>query len=89
MQPNKDRMHLKNVWLAGYSTWSDEKFKEQMRINRETFDFIIERIAHLTHKEPTYMAPNPIEDQRQLGLIIYRMPHGCLLKAITNMFWVS
>ena len=46
-QPNKDRLHLKNFWLAGYDTWSDEEFKERMRINRETFDFILGRIVHL------------------------------------------
>ena len=50
-QPNKDRSHLKNFWSAGYDTWSAEKFKEQMRINRETFDFILQQIAHLIHKE--------------------------------------
>ena len=35
------------------------------------------------------MAPNPIEDQRQLSLTIYRMAHGCWFKVLTGMFWVS
>ena len=52
-QPNKDHLHLKIFWLAGYDTWYTEEFKERMRINCETFDFILERIAHLIHKEPT------------------------------------
>ena len=70
-------MHLKIFWLAGYDTWSAEELKERMRINRETFDFILKRIAHLIHKELTYMIPNPIEDHRQLGLTIYRLAHSC------------
>ena len=60
-----------------------------MRINRETFDFILERIAHLIHKKPTYMSPNPIEDHRQLGLTIYRLAHGCSFKVIMDIFGVS
>ena len=43
-QPNEDRLHLKKFWLAGYDNWSSEEFKERMRINRETFDFILEQI---------------------------------------------
>ena len=60
-----------------------------MSINRETFDFILERIAHLIHKEPTCMSQNPIEDHRQLGLTIYRLGHGCSFKVIMDIFGVS
>ena len=60
-----------------------------MRINRETFDFVLERIAHLLHKEPTYMVPKPIEDHRQLSLTIYRLVHGCSFKVIMDIFGVS
>ena len=60
-----------------------------MRINRETFDFILERIAPLIHKEPTYMVTNPIEDHRQLGLTICRLVHGCWFKVMMNIFGVS
>ena len=52
-------------------------------------NFNLERTAHLIYKEPTYMAPNPMEDQRQLSLTIYKMLHGCSLKVTTEMFWVS
>ena len=85
----KDRSLLKNVCLAGYDTWSAEEFKEQVRINGETFDFILKRIAKLIHKEPIYMVPNPIEDQCQLGLAIYRFTLGCSFKVIVDMFRVS
>ena len=66
-QPNKDGLH--RLRLAGYGTWSDEKFKERMRINCETFNFILERTAQLIHEKPTHMVPNPILD----GLIKWRM----------------
>ena len=41
-QPKKDPLHLKKIWWAGYDSWSDEKFKEWVRVNHETFDFILE-----------------------------------------------
>ena len=60
-----------------------------MRINGETFDFILKRIAQLIHKEPICMVPNPIEDQCQLWLTIYRFGLGCSFKVIVDMFRVS
>ena len=88
-QPNKDRLHLKTFRLAGYDTWSAEGFKERKRINLETLDFILERIVHLIHKEPTYMVSNPIKDLRQLGLTIYRLAHSYSFKVIMDIFGVS
>ena len=88
-QPNTVRLHFKFFWLVGHIYWSDEEFKEQMRINRETSDFILEQISHLIHKEPTYMVANPIEDHRQLNLTIYRMALGSSFKFIMDMFGVS
>ena len=35
------------------------------------------------------MVPNPIEDQCQLGLTIYRFTHGCSSKVIVDMFKFS
>ena len=84
-QPNKDHLHLIFFWLAGWYLVPEE-FKERMRINRETFDFILEWIAQLIHKDPTYIASNPIQDHRQLGLTIYRLTHGCLFKVIMEIF---
>ena len=58
-------------------------------MNRETFDIILERIACLIHKKPTYMVPNPIEDHHQLVLTIYRLAHGCSFKVIMDIFKIS
>ena len=88
-QPNKDRLHLKTFWFAILIQMKKWEFKEKMRITRGIFDFNLKRISHLRHQESTYMAPNPIEDQRQLSLTIYRMAHGCWFKVLTGMFWVS
>ena len=74
-QSNEDRLQLNRFWLAGYDNWSAEEFKERMRINRETLDFILEQITHLIHK-----------DHPQLGLTIYRLAHGCSFIVIMDIF---
>ena len=88
-QPKKDPLHLKKIWWAGYDSWSDEEFKEWVRVNHETFDFILEQIAHLIHKEPAYTVPNLIKIYRQLGLKSYRIAHGGLFKVIMDIFGVG
>ena len=60
-----------------------------MGVNRKTFDFILNQIAHLRHRKPSYIAPKPIEGQCQLTLKTHRLEHGCSFKVIINMFEVS
>ena len=86
---NRDRTELKNFWSHGYANWSDDEFKERLRIGRESFEFILDRIQHLIEKTPTKMVPNPIESHRQLALTIYRIAHGCSFKVLKDLFGVS
>ena len=76
-------------WTNGYLHWSDEEFKERLRINRRSFEYILTSIKPLIQKEPTVMVPDPIEDHRQLALTIYRMAHGCSFKVLKDLFGVS
>ena len=87
--PNRDRDQQKQLWTDGYQNWTDEEFKENLRIDRGTFQFILEKIDIDIRKEPTVMVPNPIETHRQLGLTIYRMAHGCSFKVLQHIFGVS
>lgn len=87
--PNKPRDDQKSFWTNGYRSWTEEEFKDRLRINRETFEFILKRIEPHIYKEPTHMVPNPIETHRQLGLTIYRMAHGCSFKVLKDVFGVS
>ena len=87
--PNKPRNDQKSFWTSDYRSWTDDEFKERLRINKETFEFILERIQPFIYKQPMRMVPNPIETHRQLGLTIYWMAHGCSFKVIKDIFGVS
>ena len=68
----------------------NEEFKDILRMDRETFNFILCRIEQSITKEPmTVMVPNPIVPHRHLALTIYRMAHGCSFKVVKYIFGVS
>ena len=86
---NRDREEQKKLWRDGYATWTNEEFKDSLRMHRETFNFILCRIEQGIIKEPTVMVSNPIEPHRQLALTIYRTAHGCSFKVFKYIFGVS
>ena len=43
-EPNRYREDQKLFWSYGYQNWTDDEFKDRLRINREGFFFILERI---------------------------------------------
>ena len=87
--PNRNRDEQKRFWSNGFTTWTPEQFKENLRIDKETFLFILSQIAEDIRKEPTVIVPNPIEEHRQLALTVYRMAHGCSFKVLQHIFGVS
>ena len=46
----KERSHLKIFWNRGYSNWSKTEFKEHMRVDRGTFELILNRISANIYK---------------------------------------
>ena len=86
---DRDRTSQKSLWTTGYLEWSDEEFKERLRLNRINFEFILNCIRAMIVKQPTNMIPNPIEEHRQLALTIYRLAHGCSFNVLNDLFGVS
>ena len=48
-------------WDSGYDKWNTAEFKERLRINRATFEYILEKITPAVIKIPTVMEPHPME----------------------------
>ena len=88
-RPNRNREVEKLWWHNAYQNWDDEQFKEKFRINKETFDFVLNIIRQFIEKTPTNLVPNPIEPDRQLGLTLYRLAHGCSFVVMSDLFGVS
>ena len=84
-----DRTQQKEMWSFGYSTWTDAQFKARVRVNRDTFNFILDEIRPDIEKTPTNLKPTPIEAHRQLGLSLYRLAHGSDFQVIEDVFGVS
>ena len=63
-------------WTNGYKNWDDSQFKHRLRVSRETFELMLQRIEIYTVKEPTNMVAFPIEPHRQLGIILYNVLMG-------------
>ena len=66
--PNRDWEEQKKLWRDGYATWTNEEFKDSLRMDRETLNFILCRIEQGIIKEPTVMVPCPIAPHPQLAL---------------------
>ena len=52
---------------------------EQLRVERSTFDNILEKISNQIKKEPMNMKPNPMTAECQLALTLYPLVHACSL----------
>ena len=60
-----------------------------MRINRTTFNFIIDGIYEDIVLTPTNLEPNPTSPDRQLALTIYGLATGCTYSTLSDLFGVS
>ena len=79
----------KLCWADVYRNWSEEDFKAKMRINRATFNFILDGIYEDIILTPTNLKPNPTSPDRQLALTIYRLATGCTYSTLPDLFGVS
>ena len=62
-KPRKNRQQQQMFWTNGYENWNIDEFKGRLRVNRDTFVMILERISPFISKSPTNFAPNPVGDR--------------------------
>ena len=79
-EKSPDEVRDRSMFENGYYNWSDKKFKKSLRITRDTYEHNLEEIL------PTPMKPNPIAPATQLALTLYRLPHGCSLSTLEDVF---
>ena len=75
-------------WDNGYCNWTNNQFKKRLRVSRETFDGILESMRGLLLKETTKFK-EPVSPERQLGLTLYRLAHGCSYNTAGDLFGVA
>ena len=55
---NRNRREQKIFWSNRYLNWSNDEFNERMRINWESFEFILNKIRPLIEITPTKIVGN-------------------------------
>ena len=83
----RNQTRQKEVWSNGYRAWDDDQFKARVRINCESFEFILAEIGTSIARIPTNLQPDPIEPHRQLVLTLYRLAHWMHLSGSRGCFW--
>ena len=65
---NRNRTVGKLWWSDVYNNWSDDSFKEKMRIRCDTFNQILVKIRDQIELGPTNLNPFPTSPDQQLAL---------------------
>ena len=84
-KPRSCRRHIRNTgwWETVWTTYSDKRFKQTIRVSRETFLFILDHIKHDLQKYD--LAEEPISPETRLGICLYRLGRGDYLFTISEM----
>ena len=76
-------------WGDVYNHKEDEGFKSKIRINHETFKFVLNKIPDDIVMSPTNLRPFPTPPDRQLAMTLYRFATGCTYSTLSDLFGVS
>ena len=88
--PDKPNLiRSKEWWDRCYRDFASEEFKKKVRIQRETFDMILNIVESYLTKKETNLNQHPISANRQLGLTLYRLGHGASFTTLSQSFGVS
>lgn len=60
-----------NWWEADVPNLNDDEFKEQFRVSRKTFQFLVERLTSLEKQPTVFRAPIPL--QKRIAIALYTL----------------
>ena len=80
---------MKEWWNKCYRNFASEEFKKKVRIQRETFDMILNIVKPYLTKKETNLNQHPISVNRRLGLTLHQLGHGTSFKIFSELFGVS
>ena len=87
--PTRDRNVRKEQWTKLYNQKSDKEFSEKMRINRITFNLLLNTLWDGLVLTPTNFVPEPTSPDRQLAALLYRLAHGVTYTVLEDVFGIS
>ena len=72
-----------------FNHWKDKDFKSKIRINRETFNFVLNKIYDDVVMSPTNLKPFRTPPDQQIAITSYWFATGCTYWALSDLFGVS
>ena len=87
--PTRDRKFRKEQWTDFYRQKSDEEFSEKTRINRTTFNLLLNTLWDGLVLTPTNFVPGPTSPDRQLAASLYRLAHGVTYTVLEDVLGIS
>ena len=79
----------KEQWTKLYNQKSDKEFLEKMRINRTTFNLLLNTLWDGQVLTPTNFVPEPTSPDRQLAASQYRLAHRVTYTIFEDVFGIS
>ncbi len=89
LERSRDEQRDNSWWVNGYRNWDNKAFKKRLRLNRSTFEYILNEIREKIAKKPTRFKPYPTPPETQLAICLYRLAHGCTFNTIGDLFGVA
>ena len=87
--PTRDRKFRKEQWTDLHRQKSDEEFSEKTRINRTTFNLLLNTLWDGLVLTPTNFVPEPTSPDRQLAASLYRLAHGVTYTVLEDVLGIS
>ena len=88
-EPTQDQNVRKKQWTESYNQKSDEEFSEKMRINRTTFNHLLNILWNGLALTPANFVPEPKSPDTQLAASLYWLAHGVTYTVLEDVFGVS
>ena len=75
-------------WRNGCANWTDKQFKKRFRVNRNTFNYILQELQESIKRKTTRFKV-PVAPEIQLALTLYLLAHGCSFATVGDLFGIA
>ena len=75
-------------WRNGYENWTDKQFKKRFRVNRNTFNYLLQEVQEYITRETTRFKV-PVAPEVQLALTLYRLAHDSSFATVGDLFGIA
>ena len=75
-------------WRNGCANWMDKQFKKRFRVNRNTFNYILQELQESIKRKTTRFKV-PVAPEIPVALTLYRLAHGCSFATVGDLFGIA